>query len=154
MNNPDAHYYGTGAELIEQTGGKIDVFVAGAGTGGTIAGTAKVLKEKIPGIKVVGVDPYGSILAQPEALNTMDITGYEVEGIGYDFIPDVLNRNCKFSFMDRILEFSYLDVDEWRKCTDEQAMPMARRLLREEGLLCGGSCGSAFYHALGNLFSL
>ena len=86
MNNPDAHYYGTGAELIEQTGGKIDVFVAGAGTG-------KVLKEKIPGIKVVGVDPYGSILAQPAALNTMDITGYEVEGIGYDFIPDVLNRD-------------------------------------------------------------
>lgn len=132
-NNPDAHYFGTGAELIEQTDGKIDVFVAGAGTGGTIAGTAKILKEKIPGIRVVGVDPYGSILAQPASLNTMDVTGYEVEGIGYDFIPDVLNRGY---------------VDEWRKCTDEQAMPMARRLLREEGLLCGGSCGSAFYHAL------
>merc|ERR1712048_871161 len=133
INNPDAHYYGTGMELIEQTNGKIDVFVAGAGTGGTITGTAKVLKEHIPGIKVIGVDPKGSILAQPEELNKTDIGFYEVEGIGYDFIPDVLLRNY---------------VDEWRKCDDSQSMPMARRLLREEGLLCGGSCGSAFYHAL------
>lgn len=133
-NNPDAHYYGTGMELFEQTNGKIDVFVAGAGTGGTIAGTAKILKEKIPGIKIVGVDPYGSILAQPESLNQTEEAGfYEVEGIGYDFIPDVLDR-------------SY--VDEWRKSNDMQSLPMARRLLREEGLLCGGSCGTAFYHAL------
>ena len=95
-NNPDAHYYGTGTEIIEQTDGKVDVLVAGAGTGGTITGTAKVLKEHIPGIKVVGVDPYGSILAQPESLNQTDITGYEVEGIGYDFIPDVCKRECKF----------------------------------------------------------
>ena len=93
-NNPDAHYYGTGRELLEQTDGKIDVLVAGAGTGGTITGTAKVLKEHIPGIKVIGVDPYGSILAQPESLNKTDVTGYEVEGIGYDFIPDVLLREC------------------------------------------------------------
>lgn len=96
-NNPDAHYYGTGMELFEQTNGKIDVFVAGAGTGGTIAGTAKILKEKIPGIKIVGVDPYGSILAQPESLNQTEEAGfYEVEGIGYDFIPDVLDRSCKY----------------------------------------------------------
>jgi len=133
-NNPDAHYFGTGAELVEQTGGKIDVLVAGAGTGGTIAGTAKLLKEKIAGIKVIGVDPYGSILALPESLNQTEHSGfYEVEGIGYDFVPEVLDR-------------SY--VDEWRKSTDEQSLPMARRLLREEGLLCGGSCGTAFYHAL------
>jgi len=133
INNPDAHYYGTGMELIEQTNGKIDVFVAGAGTGGTITGTAKCLKEHIPNIKIIGVDPYGSILAQPEELNKTDVGFYEVEGIGYDFIPDVLLRD---------------HVDEWRKCNDSQSMPMARRLLREEGLLCGGSCGSAFYHAL------
>jgi len=133
-NNPDAHYYGTGAELVEQTGGKIDVFVAGAGTGGTIAGTARILKEKIPNIKIIGVDPFGSILAQPQSLNETDDSGiYEVEGIGYDFVPEVLDR-------------SY--VDEWRKSNDLQSLPMARRLLREEGLLCGGSCGTAFYHAL------
>lgn len=94
-NNPDAHYYGTGPELIEQTDGKIDVFVAGAGTGGTITGIAKALKEYIPGIKVVGVDPYGSIIAQPEALNESDVTFSEVEGIGYDFIPDVCKRERK-----------------------------------------------------------
>jgi len=133
INNPDAHYYGTGLELIEQTKGKIDVFVAGAGTGGTITGTAKCLKEHIPGIKVIGVDPYGSILAQPEELNKTDVTYYDVEGIGYDFIPNVLLREY---------------VDEWRKSSDQESMPMARRLLREEGLLCGGSCGTAFYHAL------
>lgn len=132
-NNPDAHYYGTGMELIEQTNGKIDVLVAGAGTGGTITGTAKVLKEHIPGIKIIGVDPYGSILAQPESLNKTDVGYYDVEGIGYDFIPDVLLREY---------------VDEWRKSTDEQSFPTARRLLKEEGLLCGGSCGTAFYHAL------
>ena len=64
--------------------------------GGTIAGTAKVLKENIPGIKIIGIDPVGSILAQPEELNKTDFAGmYEVEGIGYDFIPDVLNRSCK-----------------------------------------------------------
>lgn len=133
INNPDAHYYGTGLELIEQTKGKIDVLVAGAGTGGTITGTAKVLKEHIPGIKIIGVDPYGSILAQPEELNKSDVTYYDVEGIGYDFIPNVLLREY---------------IDEWRKSSDQESMPMARRLLREEGLLCGGSCGTAFYHAL------
>jgi len=79
--------------------GKIDVFVAGAGTGGTITGTAKCLKEHIPGIKVIGVDPYGSILAQPEELNKTDVTYYDVEGIGYDFIPNVLLRECKYLFV-------------------------------------------------------
>ena len=82
-------------ELIEQTNGKIDVLVAGAGTGGTITGTAKVLKEHIPEIRIIGVDPYGSILAQPESINKTDVGYYDVEGIGYDFIPDVLLRECK-----------------------------------------------------------
>ena len=67
-------------------------------SGGTITGTAKVLKEHIPGIKVIGVDPKGSILAQPEELNKTTVGFYEVEGIGYDFIPDVLLRDCKLTF--------------------------------------------------------
>ena len=84
-------------ELLEQTNGKIDVFIGGAGTGGTITGTAKCLKKYLPNVKVIGVDPYGSILARPPSLNETDVTGYMVEGIGYDFIPDVLKRDCKFS---------------------------------------------------------
>ena len=69
-------------------------------SGGTITGTAKCLKEHIPNIKIIGVDPYGSILAQPEELNKTDVGFYEVEGIGYDFIPDVLLRDRKFSFVE------------------------------------------------------
>ena len=121
--------------------GKIDVFVAGAGTGGTITGTAKCLKEHIPGIKVIGVDPYGSILAQPEELNKTDVTYYDVEGIGYDFIPNVLLRECKYRYVTLSLCHSFkiliyiLDVDEWRKSSDQESMPMARRLLREEVIM-------------------
>ncbi|CEG80526.1 Putative Cystathionine beta-synthase [Rhizopus microsporus] len=87
--NPVAHYDTTAEELLEQCDGKIDMLVAGAGTGGTISGLAQKLKEKLPNIKIVGVDPVGSILAQPESLNT-EAGSYQVEGIGYDFIPDVL----------------------------------------------------------------
>ena len=99
-NNPNAHYFGTGMELVEQTGGKIDVFVAGVGTGGTISGNGKVLKEKIPNIKIVGVDPHGSILAEPETLNKSDSSGFcEVEGLGSgDHVPEVLDRSCKPKF--------------------------------------------------------
>ena len=87
-DNPDAHYYGTGKEIIEQTdGGKFDYVVLGAGTGGTITGVARRLKEEAPHVKVVGVDPVGSILAGPGPIGS-----YKVEGIGYDFIPDVLDR--------------------------------------------------------------
>ncbi|GBG34909.1 Cystathionine beta-synthase [Hondaea fermentalgiana] len=133
-SNPQAHYEGTAEELIKQTGGKIDMIVMSAGTGGTISGTARKLKEKIPGIKVVGVDPVGSILAQPESLNDKNrLQPYQVEGIGYDFIPDVLDRSI---------------VDEWIKTEDKESFIMARRLIREEGLLCGGSCGSAVAAAL------
>ncbi|KAI8809653.1 tryptophan synthase beta subunit-like PLP-dependent enzyme [Cladochytrium replicatum] len=131
--NPLAHYEGTAEEIIAQCGGKIDMFVAGAGTGGTIAGTAKKLKEKIPGIKVVGVDPNGSILAHPDALNKEGVHSYQVEGIGYDFVPQVLERQY---------------VDEWVKTDDKEAFIMARRLIREEGLLVGGSSGTALVGAL------
>jgi cystathionine beta-synthase len=100
---------------------------------GTIAGIARRLKELNPNIIVVGVDPYGSILAQPEELNPTDVTTYLVEGIGYDFIPRVCDRSM---------------VDRWVKSNDRESLLMARRLIREEGLLCGGSSGAAVYCAL------
>jgi cystathionine beta-synthase len=133
INNPMAHYEGTAEEIIAQTGGKIDMFVAGVGTGGTIAGVAKKLKEKIPGIIIVGVDPNGSILAEPEVLNKEGVHSYQVEGIGYDFIPQVLERKY---------------VDKWVKTDDRESFIMARRLIRKEGLLCGGSCGAAMVGAI------
>ncbi len=127
-DNPAAHYEGTGREIVEQTDGKIDFVVMTAGTGGTISGVAQRIREDVPDCKIVGVDPVGSILAGPG-----EITSYKVEGIGYDFIPDVLDRNL---------------VDEWIKSEDRQSFLMARRLIRQEGLLCGGSSGSAVWAAL------
>ncbi|XP_045101671.1 cystathionine beta-synthase-like isoform X3 [Portunus trituberculatus] len=131
--NPMAHYEGTAEEILQQTGGNIDMLVAGAGTGGTITGIARKLKERIPDCKIVGVDPEGSILAVPEELNKSDVTAYEVEGIGYDFIPNVLDRDL---------------VDVWLKSNDKESLNMARRMIREEGLLCGGSCGAAMQAAM------
>ena len=90
--NPLAHYDTTAEEIIAQCGGKVDMVVLGAGTGGTITGLGRKLKEKCPECVVVGVDPEGSILAQPESMNETTVTGYEVEGTGYDFIPTVLDR--------------------------------------------------------------
>ena len=122
-DNTLAHYHDTAREILEQTGGEFDALVATAGTGGTITGIAKRLNEELPHVRIVGVDPVGSILAGPGP-----ITPYKVEGIGYDFIPDVLDRSL---------------VHEWIKTEDREAFLMARRLIRQEGLLCGGSCGSA-----------
>lgn len=130
--NPSAHYYGTGAEIWEQTGGKVTHLVAGAGTGGTISGISKYLKEKNPDIKIIGADPKGSILAQPDSLNS-SAESYLVEGIGYDFIPDVLDRKR---------------VDEWIKTDDSDSFKLARKIIREEGILVGGSSGSALQAAL------
>ncbi|MEM1025784.1 MAG: cystathionine beta-synthase [Myxococcota bacterium] len=127
-DNPMAHYEGTAEEILEQTGGKLDYFVAGAGTGGTITGVGKRLKEAIPGVKIVGADPVGSILA-----GEAPVQSYKVEGIGYDFVPDVLDRGV---------------VDEWVKTEDRESFILARRLIRKEGLLVGGSCGSAMFAAL------
>lgn len=133
-SNPNAHYYGTAEELWIQCSQKIDMLVAGAGTGGTITGIAKKLKEYNPNIIIVGVDPEGSILAEPPLLNDYKrLEPYAVEGIGYDFIPDVLDRAL---------------VDKWYKSNDTDSLVMMRRLIRDEGLLCGGSCGSAVSIAL------
>lgn len=132
-SNPLAHYDGTASEILYQLDNQVDMIICGAGTGGTITGIGRKIKEKQPNCIIVGVDPYGSILAQPEELNKTDISLYEIEGIGYDFIPTVLDRSV---------------VDQWIKTTDKESLPMARRLMKEEGLLCGGSSGSAMIAAI------
>jgi len=131
--NPIVHYDETAEEIIQQCGGKIDYMVMTVGTGGTITGIARKFKEKLPNCVVVGVDPQGSILALPESLNERGVGTYKVEGIGYDFIPRVLDRPV---------------VDKWMKSEDKESFLLSRRLIREEGLLCGGSSGSALWAAL------
>ena len=132
----EAHYASTGPEIWEQTEGKITHFVAGMGTGGTISGTAKYLKEKNPNCKIVGVDPEGSILAkvfQRQKWSWNDSHPYKVEGIGEDFVP----KNLLFEYIDSVVTVS-----------DRDAFLMGRRLTREEGLFCGGSSGAAVEGAL------
>jgi len=128
MDNPMAHYEGTGAEILEDLNGQVDMVVMGAGTGGTITGVAKKIKEQKPDCIIVGADPEGSILAGGDEVGT-----YKVEGIGYDFIPEVLDRTV---------------IDRWVKTNDRQSFLLARQLIREEGMLCGGSSGAALYAAL------
>jgi cystathionine beta-synthase len=90
-----AHYDSTAEEILMQCNNRVDMLVCAAGTGGTITGLGRKMKEKCPNCKIVGIDPEGSILAQPEELNQTDVSFYEVEGIGYDFIPTVLGKCCK-----------------------------------------------------------
>ena len=128
INNYMAHYNHTAEEILKDLDNKVDMVVIGAGTGGTLTGIAKKMKEKCPKCEIIGVDPVGSILAGDEPVKT-----YEVEGIGYDFIPDVLDRDL---------------VTKWVKTEDKPSFKLARRLIKEEGLLCGGSSGSAMYATL------
>ena len=124
-NNPEAHYQSTGPEIWEQTDGQVGAFVAGVGTGGTITGAARFLKEKNPEILIVGADPEGSIYTAPgpEAIHQ-----YQVEGVGEDFYPDTVDLSL---------------IDEFIMVTDQESFALTRRLAREEGLLVGGSCGMA-----------
>lgn len=127
-NNPLAHYHGTAQEIIEDFGKELHMVVMGVGTGGTITGVAKRLKEYNPSIQIVGIDPEGSILG-----GGTEIKSYHVEGIGYDFFPEVLDNTL---------------IDTYIKTNDTNSLHMARRLIQEEGLLIGGSSGAAMWGAL------
>lgn len=133
--NPEAHYKTTGPEIWEQTGGQIDYFICGLGTGGTITGAAKYLKEKNPNIKIIGVDIKGSILQEYFYKKKYDpvFKTYKVEGIGQDYIP-------------KTLDFSY--VDEVVIADDRESFLAARKLTREEGIFTGGSSGTALHAGL------
>ena len=126
--NPRTHYESTGPELWRQTDGRVSHFVAGVGTGGTISGVARYLKERKPDVKIVGADPEGSIYTQPDNIHT-----YKVEGVGEDFWPGTFDRSL---------------VDEFVKVTDRDSFLTARRVTREEGTLIGGSGGLAVWAAL------
>ena len=126
--NPRTHYESTGPEIWRQTGGNITHFVAGVGTGGTISGVARFLKERNPAVRVIGADPEGSIYTAPDNMHT-----YKVEGVGEDFWPGTFDRSL---------------VDEFVQVSDRDAFLTARRLTREEGILVGGSCGLAAWAAI------
>lgn len=128
-SNPKGHYHSTGPELWEQTDGEIDVFVSAAGTGGTISGTGRYLKEKKPEVVLLAADPIGSIYY--DYFRTGKLTAastYLVEGFGEDFLPSTMN----FEFVDEVV-----------RVTDDECFRYARRLVREEGIFTGGSSGGA-----------
>ena len=132
--NPEAHYRTTGPEVWEQTDGKITHFVAGLGTGGTISGTGRFLKEKNPAIKIIGADPYGSIFkTYKETGKLVEATPYLVEGIGQEIVPP--NVHIKY-------------VDEVINVTDSDSFELSRQLGRMEGIFCGGSTGTNLAAAL------
>lgn len=127
LKNPETHYLSTGPEVWEDLEGKVDVFVAGIGSGGTISGVGKYLKEKNPDIKIIAADPEGSILSGDTP------KPWKVEGIGEDFIPVTFDRRV---------------VDEFVRASDAESFNFARRLAREEGILAGGSAGTALAAAV------
>ncbi len=131
LSNSQAHYEQTGPEIWEQTEGKITHLVAGVGTGGTISGTARYLKEKNPNIQVIGIDTYGSVFKKYKETGVMDkneIYPYITEGIGEDFLP----QNVDFSL-----------IDHFEKVSDQDAALMTREIARKEGIFAGNSTGSA-----------
>jgi cystathionine beta-synthase len=132
--NPQAHYRTTGPEIWQQTKGRITHFVAGMGTGGTISGTAKYLKEQNPKVQVIGADPVGSILKHYHETGEMaEARTYKIEGVGEDFIPTATD----FSVIDRVIS-----------CSDRDGLNTARRLAREEAIFTGGSGGMATWVAI------
>jgi cystathionine beta-synthase len=132
--NPEAHYRTTGPEIWEQTEGKITHFVAGIGTGGTISGTGRFLKEKNPNIRIVGADPFGSIFkTYKETGKVIETTPYLVEGIGQEVVPP----NVHIQYIDQVINIS-----------DADSFEMSRQLGRVEGIFCGGSSGTNLAAAL------
>ncbi len=131
LSNSQAHYESTGPEIWEQTGGRITHLVVGVGTGGTICGVARYLKEKNPAVRALGIDTYGSVFKKYKETGIFDkneIYPYVTEGIGEDFLP----KNVDFSL-----------IDHFEKVTDKDAAVMTRRIAREEGIFAGNSAGSA-----------
>ncbi len=136
MANTEAHYTGTGPEIWKDTDGKITHYACGVGTGGTMCGTAKFLKEQNPNIQTVGIDTYGSVFKKYKETGIFDkneVYPYLTEGIGEDIMPGNINMDV---------------IDSFVKVTDKDAAVMARRLSKEEGLFVGWSCGSAVFGAL------
>jgi len=127
LANPEIHYRTTGPEIWEQTDGKITAFVAGVGTGGTISGVARYLKERNPEVKIIGADPEGSVLSGGAPKS------WKVEGIGEDFVPKTFNSQL---------------VDDWVRVSDVESFHVARQLARREGILAGGSSGTNVAAAL------
>src|SRR5882672_5934991 len=127
MANPEIHYRTTGPEIWDQTEGRITAFVAGVGTGGTISGVGRYLKERNPDVKIIGADPEGSVLSGGTP------RPWKVEGIGEDFVPKTLNSQL---------------VDDWVRVSDAESFHAARALARREGILLGGSSGTAVAAAL------